>query len=143
VQVAQQEAVAEDHFYEYSDPFFQFFKLVLYLAGMFGEVLGLWTNNHWGRKPTMIMGGVFFFAGAVLMAPSVHVSMLVLGSILLALSVGASPLFLPELAPYHLRRAFNAGFKVSSLPRAKSRSSRSPHALTAGFYVLALAFDLH
>jgi hypothetical protein len=105
----------EDPFCTYNDPTLSFFISVLFLAGIVGALLGSITNTHWGRKPTMIVGGMFFCAGAILMAAAVNVTMLVLGRVLLGLGVGASvqcgPLFLSELAPCHLRGAFNVQFR--------------------------------
>lgn len=114
--VAAHKDTGDSAYCKYNDALLQLFVSVLFLAGIVGAVFGSYTNNKWGRKPTMIMGGIFFFAGAVVMAPAVHVSMLVIGRVLLGLGVGCcvqcGPLFLSELAPYHLRGAFNVQFQL-------------------------------
>jgi MFS family permease len=110
-------ASSSDPYCKYDDPLIGFFVAVLFLAGIFGAILGSFTNAKWGRKMTMIIGGCCFTAGAALMAPAVHVSMLIIGRVLLGFGVGlcvqCGPLFLSELAPAHLRGAFNVQFQVT------------------------------
>eukprot|EP00878_Enallax_costatus_P031664 GHUV01034639.1.p1 GENE.GHUV01034639.1~~GHUV01034639.1.p1 ORF type:complete len:233 (+),score=22.43 GHUV01034639.1:133-831(+) len=104
-------------FCKYSDPLIQLFVSVLFLAGIVGAFIGSFTSKKFGRKPTMMLGGIFFLLGAILLAPAVHVAMLMVGRICMGLGVGicvqCGPLFLSELAPYHLRGAFNTQFQVS------------------------------
>jgi hypothetical protein len=69
----------KDAFCIYNDPLLQLFVSVLFLAGIVGAFIGSFTARRFGRKPTMILGGGFFLAGAVLLAPAVHVAMLILG----------------------------------------------------------------
>ena len=105
-----------DPFCKYDDPMISLFVSVLFLAGIPGAFLGSWTNTWFGRRPTMIIGGGFFFVGSVLMAAAVHVAMLVVGRISLGVGVGicvqCGPLFLSELAPAHLRGLFNTQFQL-------------------------------
>lgn len=65
----------------------------------------------------MIIGGNFFLIGAIVMAVAVNTGMLIFGRVMLGLGVGVSvqsgPLFLSELAPYHLRGLFNTLFQVN------------------------------
>jgi hypothetical protein len=58
---------------------------VLFLAGIFGAFLGSFTAKKWGRRPTMMLGGLCFLVGAVLMAPAVHVAMLIVGRVVMGL----------------------------------------------------------
>ncbi|GAB4097872.1 sugar porter family MFS transporter [Sinomonas halotolerans] len=64
-------------------------------------------SDGWGRRKTIILLAVLFFAGtlAVVAAPSFEV--LVFGRVLLGLAVGGAssvvPVFLAELAPYEIR----------------------------------------
>lgn len=105
-----------DAFCKYNDPLLQLFVSVLFLAGIFGAFIGSFTSKRLGRRPTMMLGGLFFLIGAVLMAPAVHVAMLIVGRVAMGLGVGicvqCGPLFLSELAPYHLRGAFNTQFQL-------------------------------
>ncbi|WIA37403.1 hypothetical protein OEZ86_014328 [Tetradesmus obliquus] len=106
----------KDAFCKYNDPLLQLFVSVLFLAGIVGAFLGSFTAKQWGRRPTMMLGGLCFLIGAVLMAPAVHVAMLIIGRVVMGLGVGicvmCGPLFLSELAPYHLRGAFNTQFQL-------------------------------
>jgi len=105
-----------DPYCKYDDPMISLFVSVLFLAGIPGAFLGSWTNNWYGRRPTMIIGGANFFLGSVLMAAATHIAMLVVGRIFLGIGVGicvqCGPLFLSELAPAHLRGLFNTQFQL-------------------------------
>jgi MFS family permease len=110
-----------DPFCKYNDPVISFFVAALFLAGIFGAFLGSWTNKWRGRRPTMMLGGACFLVGAVLMCAASHTAMLVIGRVCLGIGVGicvqCGPLFLSELAPYHLRGMFNVQFQVRGPPR--------------------------
>ncbi|XP_066324231.1 sugar transport protein 5-like [Miscanthus floridulus] len=75
----------------------------------------------------MLIGGMFFLAGAILNTSAVHISMLIIGRILLAFAVAASPawcivtvvcwlqsapVYLAEIAPARWRGAFTTCFNV-------------------------------
>lgn len=72
-------------FCKYSDPMIQLFVSVLFLAGIVGAFIGSFTSKKFGRKPTMMLGGVFFLVGAILLAPAVHLAMLIVGRISMGL----------------------------------------------------------
>jgi len=69
-----------------------------------------------GRRITMMLGGACFVLGAAVMALSPDVVMLVVGRLVLGLGVGlcvqTGPLFLSEIAPFHLRGFFNTLFQL-------------------------------
>lgn len=75
----------KDAFCKYNDPLLQLFVSVLFLAGIVGAFLGSFTAKQWGRRPTMMLGGLCFLIGAVLMAPAVHVAMLIIGRVVMGL----------------------------------------------------------
>jgi MFS family permease len=110
-----------DPFCKYDDPMISLFVSVLFLAGIPGAFLGSWTNNWYGRRPTMMIGGGNFLVGAILMSSATHIAMLVIGRIFLGVGIGicvqCGPLFLSELAPAHLRGLFNTQFQA----RARGR----------------------
>ena len=58
---------------------------MLFLAGIVGAFIGSFTSKKFGRKPTMMLGGLFFLAGAIMLAPAVHVAMLMIGRVLMGL----------------------------------------------------------
>ncbi|CAI0429889.1 unnamed protein product [Linum tenue] len=72
--------------------------------------LQLFTSSTLGRRPTMLIAGLFFIAGVVLNAAAQDLAMLIVGRILLGCGVGfanqAVPLFLSEIAPTRIRILF-------------------------------------
>ena len=127
-----------DAFCKYDDPTLSLFVSVLFLAGIPGAFLGSLTNNWWGRRPTMMIGGANFLVGAALMSGAVHIAMLVVGRIFLGIGIGISvmcgPLYLSELAPAHLRGLFNTQFQVRAWPCPRRGAARrgAPPFMTAG-----------
>jgi MFS family permease len=115
-QIPKGGAGAHDPFCKYDDPMISLFVSVLFLAGIPGAFLGSWTNNWFGRRPTMMIGGMNFLVGSILMSAASHIAMLVVGRIFLGVGIGicvqCGPLFLSELAPAHLRGLFNTQFQV-------------------------------
>ncbi|CAN1328130.1 Sugar transport protein 7, partial [Linum perenne] len=69
--------------------------------------LATFTSSPYGRRISIIIGGISFLIGASLNAAAVHIAMLLLGRILLGIGIGfgnqAVPLYLSEMAPTHLR----------------------------------------
>eukprot|EP00775_Hariotina_reticulata_P012572 gene12572-12704_t len=65
----------------------------------------------------MIMGGLAFIIGTVLVAAAFHTAQLVVGRIILGIGVGfatqATPLYLSEMAPYNMRGALNILFQLA------------------------------
>ena len=69
-----------------------------------------------GRKPTMVIGGLFFLLGASLNAAAQNLAMLYAGRLCLGVGIGFAnqvvPLYLSEMAPYQLRGALNQMFQL-------------------------------
>eukprot|EP00878_Enallax_costatus_P035169 GHUV01039162.1.p1 GENE.GHUV01039162.1~~GHUV01039162.1.p1 ORF type:complete len:107 (+),score=12.72 GHUV01039162.1:396-716(+) len=72
-------------FCKYGDPLIRLFVSVLFLAGIVGAFIGSFTSKHLGRKPTMVLGGFSCLTGAILLAPAVHMAMLMFGRICMGL----------------------------------------------------------
>ncbi|MCD9560431.1 hypothetical protein HAX54_019113 [Datura stramonium] len=93
------------------------FTSSLYLAALVASVVASHVSKKSGRKKTMFLGGFFFLIGAVLNAGAVHISMLILGRILLGFGVGFAnqsvPIYLSEIAPYKYRGTFNVLFQLA------------------------------
>jgi MFS family permease len=51
-------------------------------------MVGSWTCNRYGRKMTMLAGGLCFLIGTALVAAAVALPMLVIGRIVLGFGVG-------------------------------------------------------
>nr|WP_309248100.1 sugar porter family MFS transporter [Rothia santali] len=87
---------------------------------LFGAAVGAMLigrlSDGWGRRNTIIMLSVMFFAGAVLCVTAPGLPVLVLGRVLLGLAVGGAstvvPVFLAELAPYEIRGSLSGRNEV-------------------------------
>ncbi|KAJ8538051.1 hypothetical protein K7X08_014591 [Anisodus acutangulus] len=93
------------------------FTSSLYVAALVASVVASHVSKKHGRKLTMFLGGLFFLIGAVLNAAAVHITMLILGRILLGVGVGFAnqsvPIYLSEIAPYKHRGTFNVLFQLA------------------------------
>lgn len=93
------------------------FTSSLYLAGLIASFFASLTTKAYGRKPSIIIGGTAFLAGAALNGAAVTIHMLIFGRVLLGVGVGfanqAVPLYLSEMAPSKYRGAFSNGFQLS------------------------------
>ncbi len=96
---------------KYNDMTLSLWVSCLFLTGIVGAFIGSYTNSRWGRRPTMVMGGISFTLGAVLMCTSTTTIQLTIGRLVMGLGVGfcvqTGPMFLAEVAPFHVRGLFN------------------------------------
>ncbi|XP_051138263.1 hexose carrier protein HEX6-like [Andrographis paniculata] len=92
------------------------FTSSLYLAGLISSFLAAVVTRDYGRRPSIIVGGVAYMAGAAVGGAAVNIYMLILGRILLGIGLGFAnqsvPLYLSEMAPSQYRGAFNIAFQV-------------------------------
>ncbi|KAJ4900619.1 Sugar transport protein 13 [Raphanus sativus] len=95
----------------------QLFTSSLYLAGLTAALFASYTTRTLGRRPTMLIAGVFYIIGVVLNAAAQDLAMLITGRILLGCGVGfanqAVPLFLSEIAPTKIRGGLNILFQLN------------------------------
>ncbi|UOQ59290.1 sugar porter family MFS transporter [Leucobacter rhizosphaerae] len=79
----------------------------LIFAAALGAMAGGRLSDGWGRRTSIILLAVLFFAGTVLVVAAPGLGVLVAGRVLLGLAVGGAstvvPVFLAELAPYEIR----------------------------------------
>ncbi|KAG5065868.1 hypothetical protein AAZX31_04G099400 [Glycine max] len=91
------------------------FTSSLYLAGLVSSLAASRVTAAWGRRNTILIGGVTFLIGGALNGGAENIGMLILGRVLLGFGVGftnqAAPLYLSEIAPPKWRGAFNTGFQ--------------------------------
>lgn len=64
------------------------FTSSLYLAGLVATYFASLTTKAYGRKPSIIIGGAAFLAGAALNGAALTIHMLILGRVLLGVGVG-------------------------------------------------------
>ncbi|KAF8693509.1 hypothetical protein HU200_038907 [Digitaria exilis] len=94
------------------------FTSSLYIAGLLTAVLlASWLTARHGRRPSMVLGGLAYLAGAAVSGGAVNVSMAIIGRALLGVGLGfanqAVPLYLSEMAPARYRGMFSNGFQFS------------------------------
>uniref|UniRef100_A0ACD6AC79 Uncharacterized protein n=1 Tax=Avena sativa TaxID=4498 RepID=A0ACD6AC79_AVESA len=94
------------------------FNSSLYVPGLLTALLlASWFTARHGRRPSMIIGGAAYIAGAAVSGGAVNVYMAILGRALLGIGLGfanqAVPLYLSEMAPARYRGAFSNGFHFS------------------------------
>lgn len=64
------------------------FTSSLYIAGLFASLVASKLSKKIGRKAIMLLGGTFFFIGAVLNAAAVNLAMLIIGRMFMGFGVG-------------------------------------------------------
>jgi len=78
----------DSNYCKYDNQGRQLFTSSLYLAGLTSTFFASFTTRKLGRKPTMLIAGVFFLCGTVLNAAAQDLAMLIIGRILLGCGVG-------------------------------------------------------
>lgn len=78
----------ETDYCKYDSQSLQAFTSSLYLAGLIAAFFASYTTRTWGRKKTMLVGGLAFFLGAILNGAAQNLAMLIIGRILLGTGVG-------------------------------------------------------
>ncbi|MED6131456.1 species-specific tRNA processing [Stylosanthes scabra] len=100
---------------QYDSQILTMFTSSLYLAALFSCLLASTVTRTYGRKISMLLGGMLFLAGALINGLAQHIWMLIVGRILLGFGIGCTnqsvPLYLSEMAPYKYRGALNIGFQ--------------------------------
>lgn len=108
----------EDHYCKYNDQGLAAFTSSLYLAGLVASIVASPITRKYGRRASIVCGGISFLIGATLNAAAVNLAMLLSGRIMLGVGIGfgdqAVPLYLSEMAPAHLRGALNMMFQLAT-----------------------------
>ncbi|OWM91315.1 sugar carrier protein C [Punica granatum] len=113
----QQENSTTNEYCQYDSESLTLFTSSLYLAALASSVVASTVTRRFGRRLSMLFGGLLFCVGALINGFAQAIWMLILGRILLGFGVGFAnqsvPLFLSEMAPYKYRGALNIGFQLS------------------------------
>ncbi|XP_077254043.1 sugar transport protein MST3-like [Tasmannia lanceolata] len=92
------------------------FTSSLYIAAFIASFFASTVTRRFGRKISMLFGGVVFVVGAALNGAAKDVAMLIIGRLFLGIGVGFAnqsvPLYLSEMAPAKHRGALNMGFQL-------------------------------
>lgn len=73
---------------KYDNQALQLFTSSLYLAGLISTFFASHTTRRLGRRPTMLIAGIFFIVGVVFNTAAQDIEMLIAGRILLGCGVG-------------------------------------------------------
>ncbi|KAL5540404.1 hypothetical protein UlMin_042427 [Ulmus minor] len=107
----------ENEYCKFDSQLLTLFTSSLYLAALIASFFASIVTRSYGRKISMLSGGLVFFAGAVLNGAATNIEMLIVGRLLLGVGVGFAnqsvPLYLSEMAPAKIRGALNIGFQMA------------------------------
>lgn len=78
----------ENNYCKFDSQLLQLFTSSLYIAALIASFFAATVTRKFGRKISMVSGGVIFLAGAVLNGAAVNIEMLIIGRILLGVGVG-------------------------------------------------------
>lgn len=108
----------ENNYCKYNNQGLAAFTSSLYLAGLVSSLVASPITRNYGRRASIVCGGISFLVGATLNAAAVNLEMLILGRIMLGVGIGfgnqAVPLYLSEMAPTHLRGGLNMMFQLAT-----------------------------
>ncbi|XP_051142679.1 hexose carrier protein HEX6-like [Andrographis paniculata] len=92
------------------------FTASIYVSGFVASFVASRVTPMYGRKASILVGGIAFVAGAVLGGAAENMFMLLSGRLLLGVGIGFAnqsvPLYLSEMAPPKYRGALNISFQV-------------------------------
>ncbi|WCJ23819.1 Sugar transport protein 14 [Euphorbia peplus] len=114
----KQKHLNETDYCKYDNQILTLFTSSLYFAALVSTFGASHVTRNKGRRASIIVGSLSFFAGAVINAAAVNVAMLIIGRILLGIGIGfgnqAVPLYLSEMAPAKVRGAVNQLFQLTT-----------------------------
>ncbi|KAF7846975.1 hypothetical protein BT93_L3521 [Corymbia citriodora subsp. variegata] len=107
----------ESQYCKFADEILTLFTSSLYIAALVASFVASVVTRVYGRKISMILGGLAFLIGAILNGIATNIAMLIIGRLLLGVGVGFAnqsvPVYLSEMAPAHIRGALNIGFQMA------------------------------
>lgn len=83
-----QEQGINSNYCKYDNQGLQLFTSSLYLAGLTATFAASYTTRKFGRRPSMLIAGIFFIGGTILNAAAQDLAMLIIGRISLGCGVG-------------------------------------------------------
>ncbi|KAK6917458.1 Major facilitator, sugar transporter-like [Dillenia turbinata] len=89
----------------------------IFSVALLASLVASSVTRIFGRRLSMLVGGILFCIGAIINGFAEAVWMLIVGRMLLGFGIGFAnqsvPLYLSEMAPYQYRGALNIGFQLS------------------------------
>ncbi|KAL2552020.1 Sugar transport protein 1 [Forsythia ovata] len=112
----QMDDTSTNQYCKFDSQILTLFTSSLYLAALVASFFASTMTKKFGRRKSMMFGGIIFLVGAIINAAAVHISMLIIGRVLLGIGVGFAnqsvPLYLSEMSPYNYRGTFNVCFQL-------------------------------
>ncbi|XP_022862635.1 sugar carrier protein C-like [Olea europaea var. sylvestris] len=112
----QMDDTSTNQYCKFDSQILTLFTSSLYLAALVASFFASTMTKKFGRRKSMMLGGIIFLVGAIINAAAVHISMLIIGRVLLGIGVGFAnqsvPLYLSEMSPYNWRGTFNVCFQL-------------------------------
>lgn len=78
----------ENNYCKYNNQGLAAFTSSLYLAGLVSSLVASPITRNYGRRASIVCGGISFLVGATLNAAAVNIEMLILGRIMLGVGIG-------------------------------------------------------
>jgi len=107
----------ETEYCKFDSEMLTLFTSSLYLAALVASFFASVVTRAFGRKISMLFGGLVFLCGALLNGFAKNIEMLIIGRLLLGIGVGfanqAVPVYLSEMAPAKIRGALNMCFQMA------------------------------
>ncbi|XP_022933147.1 sugar transport protein 10-like [Cucurbita moschata] len=117
--VYEQEAKAQggNQYCKFDSQLLTLFTSSLYLAALVASFFASMITRMFGRKMSMLVGGLVFLLGSILNGAAMNIAMLIIGRLLLGFGIGFAnqsvPVYLSEMAPAKIRGALNIGFQMA------------------------------
>ncbi|MED6176514.1 Sugar transport protein 7 [Stylosanthes scabra] len=101
----QKKRAHENGYCKYDNQLLAAFTSSLYIAGLIASLFASPVTRKYGRRTSIIAGGISFLIGATINASAVNLTMLILGRVLLGIGIGFGNqlLILSSLTQHHLR----------------------------------------
>ncbi|KAI5064139.1 hypothetical protein GOP47_0020809 [Adiantum capillus-veneris] len=106
-----------DNYCKFDSQLLTLFTSSLYFAGLIASFVASRVTRDYGRRVSILTGGICFLLGSILDGVAQNLWMLLLGRIILGVGLGftnqAVPLYLSEMAPSRLRGRLTTMFQVA------------------------------
>ncbi|XP_022725049.1 sugar transport protein 10-like [Durio zibethinus] len=111
-------AAHESEYCKFDSQLLTLFNSSIYLAALISSVFASVVTIIFGRKASMVIGGIAFLIGSIVNGIAMNMIMLIIGRLMLGVGVGfvnqSVPVYISEMAPAKIRGALNAGFQMAA-----------------------------
>ncbi|KAK4558099.1 hypothetical protein RGQ29_007740 [Quercus rubra] len=108
---------SDDQYCKFDSQILTSFTSSLYLAALVASLFAATVTRIFGRRTTMLSGGVLFCVGALINGFAQRIWMLIVGRLFLGFGIGCAnqsvPIYVSEMAPYRFRGGLNMMFQLA------------------------------